>query len=114
MPFCCRLPKNFFDKIEQTEEEIISSKGSSAVLLGNHKTEEGEKEEMTKEIREKNSKTSLPTTAQYELSSDSVPKAELVACSSTGKISILDTIKYLYQTPPHKTSWSKVTRAKMT
>lgn len=88
MPFFFRLPKNFFDKIEQTEVEIISSKGSSAVLLGNHKTEEGEKEEMTKEIRERNSKTSLPTTAQFELSSDSVPKAELVACSSTGKISI--------------------------
>uniref|UniRef100_A0A0B8RPD7 Zinc finger protein 830 n=1 Tax=Philothamnus irregularis TaxID=1899461 RepID=A0A0B8RPD7_9SAUR len=78
-----KLPKNFFDKIEQTEVEIISSKDSSAVLLGNHKTEEGEKEEMTKEIREIKSKTSLPTTAQYELSSDFVPKAELVACSST-------------------------------
>ncbi|ETE65588.1 Zinc finger protein, partial [Ophiophagus hannah] len=77
------LPKDFFDKIEQTEVEIISSKGSSAILLGNHKTEEGKKEEMTKESREENSKTSLPITAHYELSSDLVPKAELVACSST-------------------------------
>uniref|UniRef100_A0A8C6XBM5 Zinc finger protein 830 n=1 Tax=Naja naja TaxID=35670 RepID=A0A8C6XBM5_NAJNA len=77
-----RLPKDFFDKIEQTEVKI-SSKGSSAILLGNHKTEEGKKEELTKESREKNSKTSLPITAQYELSSDLVPKAELVACSST-------------------------------
>ncbi|XP_032092878.1 zinc finger protein 830 isoform X2 [Thamnophis elegans] len=77
------LPKTFFDKIEQTEVEIISSKSSSVVLLGNYKTEEGKKEDMTKEIRERDSKTSLPTPAQYELSSDLVPKAELVACSST-------------------------------
>ncbi|XP_070584998.1 zinc finger protein 830 [Erythrolamprus reginae] len=77
-----KLPKNFFDKIEQAEVEIISSKGSNAVLLGNCKTEEGNKEEVTKEITPSNSKTSLPTTAQYELSSDLVPKAELVACSS--------------------------------
>ncbi|XP_058036227.1 zinc finger protein 830 isoform X2 [Ahaetulla prasina] len=79
-----KLPQNFFDKIEQTEVEIVSSKGSSAVLLENYKTEEGKKEEMTKEIRERNSKTSLSTTAQ--LSSDLVPKAELVACSSTDSL----------------------------
>ncbi|KAM3823132.1 zinc finger protein 830 isoform 2-T2 [Vipera latastei] len=77
-----RLPKDFFDKIEQTEVETISSKGSSGVLLGNYNTEEGKTDEMTKEIREKNSKAPLPTTAQYESSSDLVPKAELVACSS--------------------------------
>lgn len=88
MPFCFRLPKDFFDKIEQTEVETISSKGSSGVLLGSYKTEEGKTDEMTKEIREKNSKAPLPTTAQYETSSDLVPKAELVACSSAGKISI--------------------------
>ncbi|XP_026577494.1 zinc finger protein 830 [Pseudonaja textilis] len=77
-----RLPKDFFDKTEQTEVEIISSKGSSAILLGNHKSEEGKKE-MTKDSREKDGKTSLPITAQHELSSDLVPKSELVACSST-------------------------------
>ncbi|XP_063156398.1 zinc finger protein 830 [Candoia aspera] len=77
------LPKDFSSKIEQTEVETVSSKGSSGVLLGNYEPEAGKTEEMAKEIRESNSKTPLPTTAQCVSIPGLVPKAELVACLSS-------------------------------